>query len=111
MQEVQYRKEKYGMLLYDLSKMYGRMCALSGADLALDGLTAAIPAGECFGLLGVNGAGKTTTFQMLTGKLLVTSGSAYIKGHAVTTAILKVGGVAFSFFAPSLFCGDISRFL
>uniref|UniRef100_A0A8C4GMZ7 ATP-binding cassette, sub-family A (ABC1), member 12 n=1 Tax=Dicentrarchus labrax TaxID=13489 RepID=A0A8C4GMZ7_DICLA len=34
---------------------------------AVKKLSVGIPAGECFGLLGVNGAGKTTTFKMLTG--------------------------------------------
>uniref|UniRef100_A0A8C7M9S7 ATP-binding cassette, sub-family A (ABC1), member 12 n=1 Tax=Oncorhynchus kisutch TaxID=8019 RepID=A0A8C7M9S7_ONCKI len=36
---------------------------------AVKRLSVGIPAGECFGLLGVNGAGKTTTFKMLTGDI------------------------------------------
>jgi ABC-type multidrug transport system ATPase subunit len=43
-----------------------------------------IPAGECFGLLGVNGAGKTTTLSMLTGDLNPTSGDAYICGRPLS---------------------------
>ncbi|PWA31216.1 hypothetical protein CCH79_00002910, partial [Gambusia affinis] len=42
-------------------------------------LSVGIPAGECFGLLGVNGAGKTTTFKMLTGDVSPTDGSAQIR--------------------------------
>lgn len=42
---------------------------------AVRGLWAAVPVGECFGLLGVNGAGKTTTFSMLTGKPVGSLGS------------------------------------
>ncbi|KAI3387327.1 hypothetical protein SNEBB_003850 [Seison nebaliae] len=34
--------------------------------------------GECFGLLGANGAGKTTTFDMMTGILYPTRGTAFI---------------------------------
>ena len=50
---------------------------------AVDGINLTVPAGECFGLLGVNGAGKTTTFNMLTGDLSLTNGSAKIAGHYI----------------------------
>ncbi|KAM9710193.1 uncharacterized protein abca12 isoform 2-T2 [Menidia menidia] len=46
---------------------------------AVKRLSVGIPAGECFGLLGVNGAGKTTTFKMLTGDISPTDGSAEIR--------------------------------
>ncbi|KAL6100670.1 abca12 [Pungitius sinensis] len=46
---------------------------------AVKKLSVGIPAGECFGLLGVNGAGKTTTFKMLTGDVSPTDGTAQIK--------------------------------
>uniref|UniRef100_A0A8C6M0S8 ATP binding cassette subfamily A member 12 n=1 Tax=Nothobranchius furzeri TaxID=105023 RepID=A0A8C6M0S8_NOTFU len=42
---------------------------------AVKRLSVGIPAGECFGLLGVNGAGKTTTFKMLTGDVSPTGDS------------------------------------
>ena len=48
---------------------------------AVNGINIAISTGECFGLLGVNGAGKTTTFNILTGDLSATSGSATIAGY------------------------------
>uniref|UniRef100_A0A8C6ZDT4 ATP binding cassette subfamily A member 12 n=1 Tax=Nothoprocta perdicaria TaxID=30464 RepID=A0A8C6ZDT4_NOTPE len=37
--------------------------------VAVKNISLGIPAGECFGLLGVNGAGKTTIFKMLTGDI------------------------------------------
>ncbi|XP_030643482.1 ATP-binding cassette sub-family A member 12 [Chanos chanos] len=46
---------------------------------AVKRLSVGIPAGECFGLLGVNGAGKTTTFKMLTGEISPTDGSAQVR--------------------------------
>ncbi|KAG7282848.1 hypothetical protein CRUP_020686, partial [Coryphaenoides rupestris] len=46
---------------------------------AVNRVSLGIPAGECFGLLGVNGAGKTTTFKMLTGDVSPTDGTAQIK--------------------------------
>jgi len=42
-----------------------------------------IPAGECFGFLGVNGAGKTTTLRILTGDEIPTRGSAYLGGLSI----------------------------
>ncbi|KAI7808566.1 uncharacterized protein abca12 isoform X2 [Triplophysa rosa] len=58
-----------------LSKIYQH---LKRSVHAVNGLSVGIPAGECFGLLGVNGAGKTTTFKMLTGDITPTDGSAKI---------------------------------
>ncbi|XP_023284363.1 ATP-binding cassette sub-family A member 12 [Seriola lalandi dorsalis] len=46
---------------------------------AVKRVSVGIPAGECFGLLGVNGAGKTTTFKMLTGDVSPTDGTAQIR--------------------------------
>uniref|UniRef100_A0AAX7W114 P-type phospholipid transporter n=1 Tax=Astatotilapia calliptera TaxID=8154 RepID=A0AAX7W114_ASTCA len=69
----------------DLSKTYvGRKRA------AVDRICVGVPAGECFGLLGVNGAGKTTTFKMLTGDTDVTSGEASVAGYSILTEILDV---------------------
>ena len=42
----------------NLSKQYGKQCALSGVSLE-------IPQGSIFGLLGPNGAGKTTLIRIL----------------------------------------------
>ncbi|KAK7944422.1 hypothetical protein WMY93_000150 [Mugilogobius chulae] len=69
----------------DLSKTYvGRKRA------AVDRICVGVPAGECFGLLGVNGAGKTTTFKMLTGDTDVTSGEGSVAGYSILTQILDV---------------------
>ncbi|XP_068455300.1 retinal-specific phospholipid-transporting ATPase ABCA4-like isoform X1 [Clinocottus analis] len=69
----------------DLSKTYvGRKRA------AVDRICVGVPAGECFGLLGVNGAGKTTTFKMLTGDSDVSSGEATVAGYSILTDILDV---------------------
>ncbi|XP_034558386.1 retinal-specific phospholipid-transporting ATPase ABCA4-like [Notolabrus celidotus] len=69
----------------DLSKTYvGRKRA------AVDRICVGVPAGECFGLLGVNGAGKTTTFKMLTGDTDVSSGEATVGGYSILTEILDV---------------------
>ena len=74
---------------------------------AVRGLSLGIPKGECFGLLGVNGeqetvffraclinvtlgAGKTTTFNMLTGDIRPSSGTANIAGHDITSDIREV---------------------
>uniref|UniRef100_A0A665X079 ATP-binding cassette, sub-family A (ABC1), member 4b n=1 Tax=Echeneis naucrates TaxID=173247 RepID=A0A665X079_ECHNA len=69
----------------DLSKTYvGRKRA------AVDRICVGVPAGECFGLLGVNGAGKTTTFKMLTGDTDVSSGEATVAGYSIVSEILDV---------------------
>uniref|UniRef100_A0A8C5I5E5 P-type phospholipid transporter n=1 Tax=Gouania willdenowi TaxID=441366 RepID=A0A8C5I5E5_GOUWI len=69
----------------DLSKTY-----VSRKRAAVDRICVGVPAGECFGLLGVNGAGKTTTFKMLTGDTDVSSGDATVAGYSILTDILDV---------------------
>ncbi len=51
-----------------------------GDQIAVDGLSFEINAGETFGLLGPNGAGKTTTISMLIGLLKPDSGEVAIGG-------------------------------
>ncbi|ETE60815.1 ATP-binding cassette sub-family A member 12, partial [Ophiophagus hannah] len=62
--------------LQNLSKIYHlpyrRIVAVRNVNIG-------IPAGECFGLLGVNGAGKTTIFKMLTGDISPTDGRLLIQ--------------------------------
>ncbi|KAG7503728.1 ATP-binding cassette sub-family A member 12 [Solea senegalensis] len=62
--------------LNQLTKVYQH---LNKKVPAVKRLSVGIPAGECFGLLGVNGAGKTTTFKMLTGDVSPTDGTAQIR--------------------------------
>ncbi|XP_014807435.1 PREDICTED: ATP-binding cassette sub-family A member 12 [Calidris pugnax] len=50
--------------------------------VAVKNISLGIPAGECFGLLGVNGAGKTTIFKMLTGDIGASSGRLRVQDHS-----------------------------
>ena len=59
---------------------------------AVDHLCVGVPAGQCFGLLGVNGAGKTTTFKMLTGDIDVSKGDAHVNGFGSVILSSLVGG-------------------
>jgi ABC-2 type transport system ATP-binding protein len=61
-----------------------------GTQIAVDGLTLAVPAGAFYGFLGPNGAGKSTTINILTGLLAPTSGRALILGHDVALDPLAV---------------------
>ncbi|XP_021254439.1 ATP-binding cassette sub-family A member 12 [Numida meleagris] len=67
------------VLLQNLTKIYHlphkRIVAVKNISLG-------IPAGECFGLLGVNGAGKTTIFKMLTGDIGASSGRLRVQDHS-----------------------------
>ena len=74
--------------LQNLTKVY--VTKKLGRHLAVDRLCLGVPAGECFGLLGVNGAGKTTTFRMLTGELVPTGGDATLDGQSILRDIYKV---------------------
>eukprot|EP00594_Rhizosolenia_setigera_P014554 CAMPEP_0178972746 /NCGR_PEP_ID=MMETSP0789-20121207/21232_1 /TAXON_ID=3005 /ORGANISM="Rhizosolenia setigera, Strain CCMP 1694" /LENGTH=1341 /DNA_ID=CAMNT_0020660323 /DNA_START=1119 /DNA_END=5142 /DNA_ORIENTATION=+ len=66
------------ILMDNLSKKY------PNGLLAVDKLCLGIPAGECFGLLGINGAGKTTTMGILTAEFPPTYGDALLSGYSVT---------------------------
>ncbi|KFK39851.1 hypothetical protein AALP_AA3G296400 [Arabis alpina] len=48
--------------------------------MAVQGLSLAVPSGECFGMLGPNGAGKTSFINMMTGLTKPTSGAAFVRG-------------------------------
>jgi ABC-2 type transport system ATP-binding protein len=50
-------------------------------QLAIDGISLAVPAGAILGLIGPSGAGKTTTVRVLTGALTPTSGSVSVLGE------------------------------
>ena len=54
-----------------------------GSVSAVDGVSFAVPEGECFGLLGPNGAGKTTTIEVLEGIQKPTQGQVRYFGRQV----------------------------
>ncbi|KAK3577511.1 hypothetical protein CHS0354_026468 [Potamilus streckersoni] len=74
--------------LENLTKVY--KTRKLGRHLAVDRLCLGVPAGECFGLLGVNGAGKTTTFKMLTGYIQPSSGDANLNRYSILKDMLQV---------------------
>jgi len=51
-----------------------------GEVVAVDGVSAQIPAGQSVAFIGPNGAGKSTTIKMLTGILHPSSGTARVSG-------------------------------
>lgn len=65
-----------------LSKFYGRHCAVNNISFDVD-------QGEIVGFLGPNGAGKSTTIKMLTSFLRPSSGSAAVAGFDVVKQSLK----------------------
>jgi len=67
------------IVVNDLRKQY------PNGKTAVDGISLGIPAGQCFGLLGINGAGKTTTMSILTAEFPPTSGDATLAGYSVTS--------------------------
>ena len=48
--------------------------------VAVDRINLTIPSGSFYGLVGRNGAGKTTTISMVTGMLMPSEGTAYVRG-------------------------------
>ncbi|MEM1089141.1 MAG: ABC transporter ATP-binding protein [Pseudomonadota bacterium] len=80
--------------LSDVSKRYG-------AQLAVDGLSLSLRAGEVSAILGPNGAGKTTSVHMMMGLLRPTEGSIRVLGgepgnaqvRQRTGAMLQVSGL------------------
>ncbi|XP_060049934.1 glucosylceramide transporter ABCA12 [Erinaceus europaeus] len=65
--------------LHQLTKTYQ---LIHKKIIAVNNISIGIPAGECFGLLGVNGAGKTTIFKMLTGDIIPSSGNILIRNQS-----------------------------
>src|SRR5437867_8543218 len=60
----------------NLTKRYGQLTAV-------EGVTFAIQAGECFGFLGPNGAGKTSTVKMIHCSSPVGAGDLLVFGMEV----------------------------
>ena len=69
----------------NLSKQYGKQCALSGVSLE-------IPQGSIFGLLGPNGAGKTTLIRILNQIIFPDAGEVLLDGEPLNpTHISHIG--------------------
>ena len=60
----------------DLTKHFGRFCAL-------DGLCMTVPTGAVYGLIGPNGAGKSTLLRHLTGAFRPERGTVLLDGEPV----------------------------
>lgn len=60
-----------------------------GQKVAVDRINLDIPSGSFYGLVGRNGAGKTTTISMVTGMLMPSEGTAYVRGLDMWTEPLK----------------------
>jgi len=57
-----------------------------GSQVALQGLSFSVEAGQFVALLGPNGAGKSTLFQVLTGLFAADEGEVQVAGHALSRA-------------------------
>ncbi|HEX5340095.1 MAG TPA: ABC transporter ATP-binding protein [Gammaproteobacteria bacterium] len=62
---------------------------------AVDGISFAVQAGECFGLLGPNGAGKTTTVEIMEGITPPTTGGVFYKGEPMGPRFRSEVGIQF----------------
>jgi simple sugar transport system ATP-binding protein len=60
----------------NVSKSYGRILALTGANLT-------VGESEIVGLLGDNGAGKSTLIKVMSGAIPMTSGEIFVRGKKV----------------------------
>jgi branched-chain amino acid transport system ATP-binding protein len=63
--------------LIDVRKSFGRTDIIRGVNLA-------VTAGERHAVIGPNGAGKSTLFNLISGRLVPTSGAVRLKGQDVT---------------------------
>ena len=77
-----------------------------GSIKAVDGVTLSVDENEIRGVVGPNGAGKTTLFNIITGFLAPSSGSASFRGETITNQPihrLVRRGIARTFQTPQLF--------
>ena len=62
---------------------------------AVDGISFAVEAGECFGLLGPNGAGKTTTVEIMEGITAPSGGQVLYRGTPIDARFKQEVGIQF----------------
>ena len=63
-----------GIELKNLTKNYGKNCALDNVSVKFD-------SGKIYGLLGRNGAGKSTMLNLISNRIFPTSGEILIDGE------------------------------
>src|SRR5439155_16989172 len=83
----------------NVSKTFGSLRAVAGADLSID-------EGEIIGLIGPNGAGKSTFFNCLAGDTVPTTGRVLFDGVDVTRSSAEVharAGIGRTFQVPATF--------
>ena len=66
----------YAIELKDLRKSFGKTEIIRGANLAVN-------AGERIEIIGPNGAGKSTLFNLISGRLIPTSGEVLLNGERI----------------------------
>ncbi|KAG9449598.1 hypothetical protein H6P81_009563 [Aristolochia fimbriata] len=98
--DVAHEREVVQKLLLNSTKDHAIICdnlkkMYPGKDgnpdkYAVQGLSLALPQGECFGMLGPNGAGKTTFINMLIGLTAPTSGAAFVQGFDIQQDMDKI---------------------
>jgi len=83
-----------------------------GGLTAVDGVSAALHAGELVGIIGPNGAGKTTFFNAISGVQPTSSGRLFAAGTELTGRLpqhFAAHGVARTFQTPRVFAGMTVR--
>lgn len=66
----------FALELKDVRKSFGKSEIIRGVDLK-------VKAGERIGVIGPNGAGKSTLFNLISGRLPVSSGQVLLNGHRI----------------------------
>jgi len=66
----------FALELKDLHKRFGQTEVIRGLNLA-------VPQGERVGIIGPNGAGKSTLFNLISGRVVPSSGDVLLKGQSL----------------------------
>ena len=83
----------------NVSKTFGSLRAVAGADLTID-------EGEIIGLIGPNGAGKSTFFNCLAGDTAPTTGAHHVRRHRRDPRVARgacAAGIGRTFQVPATF--------
>ncbi len=77
--------EAYVAETKNLTKYFGKCCALDGVSLRLR-------RGEIYGLIGDNGAGKSTLLKLLSGQIFVSGGEIALFGESTQEGLRRMRG-------------------